>query len=256
MTTIFVNPIQFAPTEDLSAYPRDPEGDAAKAAEAGATVVFTPAVEEMYPRDAVLTSVSVAGLSRHDGGSVAPDALRRGDHGVTKLFSIVGPCRPTSARRTSSSSRSSAAWRATCRSRSRWSGCPIVREADGLAMSSRNVYLTAEERAAAPVLHRALQAGAAAVRRARRTPRPCGAHGRRSSVRRPPARSTTSTWSTRTRSSRSTGAPRGPPVRRGALRPGPAHRQLAVDDVADDGDVAVDDTAVDDSAGAARGSAT
>jgi pantoate--beta-alanine ligase len=164
--TIFVNPLQFAPTEDLATYPRDPEGDAAKAASAGVSVLFTPSLEEMYPhgRDAVLTGVAVPELS-----SVMEGVSRRTHFGgvctvVAKLFNIVGPCRAyfgekdyqqlAIVRRMSSD----LSWPVQV------VGCPIVREPDGLAMSSRNVYLTDDERAAAPVLHRALRLGAAAIR--------------------------------------------------------------------------------------------
>ncbi len=164
--TIFVNPLQFAPDEDLATYPRDPEGDAAKAASAGVSVLFTPPLEEMYPqgRQAVLTGVDVSGLS-----SVMEGVSRRTHFGgvctvVAKLFNIVGECRAYFGEK---DYQQLAIVRRMAHDLSfpvEVVGCPIVREPDGLAMSSRNVYLTPDERRVAPVLQRALRLGAAAVR--------------------------------------------------------------------------------------------
>jgi len=164
--TIFVNPLQFAPDEDLATYPRDPEGDAAKAASAGVSVLFTPPLEEMYPqgRQAVLTGVEVSGLS-----SVMEGVSRRTHFGgvctvVAKLFNIVGECRAYFGEK---DYQQLAIVRRMAHDLSfpvEVVGCPIVREPDGLAMSSRNVYLTPDERRVAPVLQRALRLGAAAVR--------------------------------------------------------------------------------------------
>jgi pantoate--beta-alanine ligase len=166
VTTIFVNPLQFAPTEDLSAYPRDPEGDAARATAAGATHLFTPSEAEMYPdgRDGILTSVAVEALASVMEGASRPTHFAGVCTVVAKLFNIAGPC---SAYFGEKDFQQLAILRRMAFDLSfpvEVVGCPIVREADGLAMSSRNVYLTDAERAAAPVLHRALQTGAAAVR--------------------------------------------------------------------------------------------
>jgi pantoate--beta-alanine ligase len=158
--TIFVNPLQFAANEDLSTYPRDLEGDLRIATEAGATHVFTPSTEEMYPGE-VLTSVHVAEVSEGMEGASRPTHFDGVATVVAKLFAIAGPSRAYFGEKD---------WQqlAVVRRMTRdlslpvdVIGCPIVREADGLAMSSRNVYLSAEERTAATVLHRALQAGAA-----------------------------------------------------------------------------------------------
>lgn len=163
--SIFVNPLQFAPDEDLATYPRDPDGDAAKAAAAGVTTLFTPALSEMYPsgRDAVLTGVSVAELS-----SVMEGIARRTHFGgvctvVAKLFNIVGPCRAYFGEKDFQQLAIVRRMVADLSIPVEVVGCPIVREPDGLAMSSRNVYLTDEERRVAPVLHRALRLGAAAI---------------------------------------------------------------------------------------------
>ncbi len=166
VVTIFVNPLQFAPGEDLDTYPRDPEGDAEKASSAGATVLFGPSLDEMYPegRDAVLTGVEVPALS-----SVMEGVSRRTHFGgvctvVAKLFNIVGPSRAYFGEK---DFQQLAIVRRMAEDLSfpvQVIGCPIVREDDGLAMSSRNVYLTDDERAVAPVLQRALRLGASAVR--------------------------------------------------------------------------------------------
>ena len=164
--TIFVNPLQFAPEEDLASYPRDPEGDAAKAESAGVSILFSPAESEMYPsgRDAVMTGVEVAGLS-----SVMEGVARRTHFGgvctvVAKLFNIVGPCRAYFGEKDFQQLAIVRRMAADLSFPVEVVGCPIVREPDGLAMSSRNVYLTPEERKVAPVLQRALRLGAAAIR--------------------------------------------------------------------------------------------
>jgi pantoate--beta-alanine ligase len=162
--TIFVNPLQFAPTEDLAAYPRDPDGDARRSAEAGATVLFTPDEDEMYPdgRDGVLTSVSVEALAGVMEGASRPDHFAGVCTVVAKLFNLAGPCRAYFGEK---DFQQLAVIRRMVGDLSfpvEVVGCPTVREPDGLAMSSRNRYLTDEERRAAPVLVGALRAGAAA----------------------------------------------------------------------------------------------
>lgn len=164
--TIFVNPLQFSPDEDLATYPRDPQGDARKAEQVGVQTLFVPTETEMYPygRDSVLAAVSVPALS-----SVMEGASRRTHFGgvctvVAKLFNIVGPC---SAYFGEKDYQQLAIVRRMARDLSfpvEVIGCPIVRESDGLAMSSRNAYLSEHERRVAPVLNRALRLGVAAVR--------------------------------------------------------------------------------------------
>lgn len=163
LLSIFVNPLQFAANEDLGAYPRDLDADLAMAQDAGAEWVFVPGVEEMYPRP-VATTVSVRTLGTWMEGSSRPTHFDGVATVVTKLFSIVGAC---SAYFGEKDYQQLAIIRRMATDLSMpvaVVGCPTVREADGLAKSSRNVYLSPEERAAAPVLIRALCHGAERVR--------------------------------------------------------------------------------------------
>jgi len=160
----FVNPTQFAPTEDLAAYPRDAEGDDAVAAAAGVGLMFRPTVDEMYPTGPPRTTVHVAGLTEGMCGAARPTHFDGVTTVVAKLFSIVGPAHAYFGRK---DFQQLAVVRRMARDLDlpvTVVGCPLVREADGLAMSSRNAYLTPDERAAAPALHAALAAAADAVR--------------------------------------------------------------------------------------------
>ena len=158
VVSLFVNPLQFAPTEDLAAYPRDLEGDAAAAAAVGVDVLFAPPVEEMYPTSApVRTTVHVEGLTSRLCGATRPTHFDGVTTVVTKLFSIVGPCRAYFGRKDAQQLAVVGRMATDLDLPVEVVGCPLVREADGLAMSSRNVYLTNEERAAATVLSLALR---------------------------------------------------------------------------------------------------
>jgi len=164
VVTVFVNPLQFAAHEDLEVYPRDLDGDAALAADHGATMVFAPSESEMYPegRDRVLTSVAVPSLSDSLEGAARPTHFDGVCTVVAKLFNILGPC---SAYFGEKDFQQLTIIRHMVRDLSfpvDVVACPTVREPDGVAMSSRNAYLSSTERAEAPVLHRALLAGAAA----------------------------------------------------------------------------------------------
>jgi pantoate--beta-alanine ligase len=163
VTSIFVNPLQFAPTEDLSTYPRDFDRDLALAGDAGVDVVFAPDVAEMYPAGRVLTSVSVSELSEVWDGASRPTHFAGVATVVTKLFAIVGACRAYFGEKDFQQLRVVTQMVADLSLPVEVIGCPIVREPDGLAMSSRNVYLSTAEREAALVLRRALDAGEAAV---------------------------------------------------------------------------------------------
>ncbi len=157
--SLFVNPTQFRPGEDLDAYPRDEARDAEIAEAAGVDLLFAPETAEIYP-EGYATSVIVEGLSEVLCG--APD--RRGlEHfrGVTtvvaKLLNIVDPDVAFFGQK---DAQQAIVLRRMARDldfRTEIEVLPIVREADGLALSSRNVYLTDEERSRAPALHRALE---------------------------------------------------------------------------------------------------
>jgi pantoate--beta-alanine ligase len=155
VASIFVNPLQFAAGEDLSTYPRDLERDLALAEDAGVTEVFHPGVEEMYPRP-VLTTVTVAEITRRFEGAARPEHFAGVATVVAKLFAIVGPCRSYFGEKDFQQLAVVRRMAVDLSMPVEVVGCPIVREPDGLAMSSRNVYLTPHQRAAAPVLHRAL----------------------------------------------------------------------------------------------------
>ena len=164
VTTIFVNALQFGPDEDLDAYPRDPQGDDRKAAGAGTDYLFTPTDDEIYP-EPPLTAVSVTELSARYEGESRPVHFAGVCTVVAKLFNITGPCRAYFGEK---DFQQLAIVRKMARDLNfevEVVGCPTVREADGLAMSRRNKYLDGAERSAAPVLHRALAAGADTIRR-------------------------------------------------------------------------------------------
>jgi len=163
VTSIFVNPLQFGPAEDLAAYPRDLAGDTAVAETEGVDLLFVPSGAEMYPDGAVRTTVSVAELSAPLEGRTRPTHLAGVATVVAKLFAIVGPCRAYFGEK---DFQQVAVVRQMVRDLSipvEVVACPTMREADGLARSSRNAYLTPAERAAAPVVRRALEAGRSAV---------------------------------------------------------------------------------------------
>ncbi|MBW3557500.1 MAG: pantoate--beta-alanine ligase [Actinobacteria bacterium] len=160
--TIFVNPLQFGAGEDLATYPSDLEGDSRLAAGAGVAHLFTPATSEMYPGE-VLTTVTVAGASEGLEGGARPTHFAGVATVVAKLFNIAGPCRAYFGEKD---------WQQLQVVRRLVTdlsfpvevvACPTVREPDGLALSSRNVYLSTGQRRAAPVLYRALLAGRAAA---------------------------------------------------------------------------------------------
>ena len=160
--SLFVNPRQFGPDEDLSAYPRDETADAARLASAGVDVLFAPTLAEIYP-DGFATTVSVAGLSEPLCGAFRPGHFDGVATVVAKLLTAIAP---------------DTAWFGekdyqqlqVVKRLVRDLGLPVavrsvatVREPDGLALSSRNAYLTVDERRRAPALHRALAALAAAM---------------------------------------------------------------------------------------------
>ena len=162
VVSIFVNPLQFNPTEDFDDYPRDLRRDLAVCAEAGADIVFVPDQQEMYP-EPVATTVHLGTLADVLCGAFRPGHFDGVATVVAKLFAIVGEC---SAYFGEKDFQQLTIVRRMAKDLSlpvRVVGCPTVREPDGLALSSRNAYLSSDERAQAPVLRRALEAGAALV---------------------------------------------------------------------------------------------
>jgi len=163
VVSLFVNPTQFGPDEDLDGYPRDLDGDAAAAAAEGVDVLFVPSVTEMYP-DPPRTTVHVDGLTDRLCGASRPTHFDGVATVVTKLFSIVGPCRAYFGRKDAQHLAVTRRLVDDLNLPVAVIGCPLVREPDGLARSSRNAYLTPDERDAATVLWRALTAAADAIR--------------------------------------------------------------------------------------------
>lgn len=156
VVSIFVNPTQFGPAEDFSAYPRDLERDAALCREAGADIVFAPEPAEMYP-ESYQTFVEVGQLSLGLCGDSRPGHFRGVATVVAKLFNIVGTCHAYFGQK---DAQQLAVIRRMVRDLNmpvHVVGMPIIRESDGLAMSSRNTYLNPEERLAARVLSQALR---------------------------------------------------------------------------------------------------
>ena len=156
VVSIFVNPPQFSPGEDYRRYPRDLEADAALLAREGVDILFAPAVEEIYPLD-FQTSVNVERLSESLCGRFRPGHFRGVATVVLKLFIIVAPDVAFFGRKDAQQSVVIQRLVRDLNLPIEIVVCPIVREPDGLAMSSRNAYLSSEERRAALVLHQSLQ---------------------------------------------------------------------------------------------------
>ena len=160
----FVNPTQFGPNEDLEAYPRDFDRDCALLEEHGCAMVFHPAVEEMYAPGAATYVEILSDMPKQLCGKTRPIHFRGVCTVVSKLFNIVTPDKAFFGQK---DAQQLAIIRRMVRDMSygiEIVGCPIVREADGLAKSSRNTYLSAEERKAALVLSKAVFLGEKLVR--------------------------------------------------------------------------------------------
>ena len=145
VTTIFVNPLQFSETEDLDTYPKDIEKDTFLASDAGTDFLFTPSYEEMFCDD-VLTTVSVQEISSVLEGASRPTHFSGVATIVAKLFNIVGVCSAYFGEKDWQQIQVIKRMAQDLSYRVEIKGCAIVRERDGLAMSSRNVYLTNEQR--------------------------------------------------------------------------------------------------------------
>ena len=162
VVSIFVNPLQFNPGEDFEDYPRDLDRDLEACAAAGADIVFAPDLDEMYPEQ-VMTTVRVGPLADLLCGVSRAGHFDGVATVVAKLFSIVGECSAYFGEKDFQQLTIVTRMAADLSLPVRVVGCPTVREPDGLALSSRNAYLSSGERAQAPVLRRALKAGAALV---------------------------------------------------------------------------------------------
>ena len=158
--SIFVNPAQFGPTEDFERYPRDEENDLRLLREIGVDVVYLPSVETVYP-EGYQTYVTVEGLAQGLEGASRPVHFRGVATVVTKLLNTVRPDRAYFGKKDAQQLRVIQRLARDLDLPVEIVGCETVREADGLALSSRNAYLTPEQRAAAAVLSRALGAAAA-----------------------------------------------------------------------------------------------
>jgi pantoate--beta-alanine ligase len=157
IASVFVNPKQFGPKEDYQKYPRDLEKDAEKLATVGVDALFAPEAADIYP-DGFRTYVDVEGISERLEGRSRPGHFRGVSTVVLKLFEIVQPHFAYFGRKDAQQVRIISEMARDLNLDAEIVVCPIVREGDGLALSSRNAYLTAEERKAATVLHRALAA--------------------------------------------------------------------------------------------------
>ena len=155
VASIFVNPMQFGPGEDLQKYPRTFERDAAALENLGVNYLFAPEASEMYP-NGFRTSVSVEGLSDRLEGRSRPGHFRGVTTVVLKLFEIVQPQRAYFGRKDAQQLRIIRQMATDLNLDTQIITCRIVREPDGLAMSSRNAYLQGDARRAATVLYRAL----------------------------------------------------------------------------------------------------
>ena len=159
IASIFVNPMQFGPNEDFAHYPRTPEQDARMLAAAGCNLMFIPEVTEIYPHGSErVTRVEVPGLSRILEGEFRPGHLEGVSTVVAKLFNIVQPDVAIFGAKDYQQLAVIRRMVADLCMPIEIVAAPTVRDADGLAMSSRNQYLTAAERALAPQIHAALQA--------------------------------------------------------------------------------------------------
>ena len=154
--SIFVNPLQFGPAEDLASYPRDLDRDLTLAESDGVDVVFVPSDDEMYPDGHPRVTVDPGPLGERLEGAARPGHFRGVCTVVAKLFALTGPCRAYFGEK---DAQQLAVVRRMVRDLEmpvEVVGCPTVREEDGLAMSSRNVHLSEDERRAATCLYEAL----------------------------------------------------------------------------------------------------
>lgn len=155
VVSVFVNPIQFGPNEDLESYPRDLEADAKLCESTGADIIFNPEPEEMYA-DGFVSFINMTGLPNALCGLTRPIHFKGVCTVVGKLFNIVTPDRAYFGQKDAQQLAIIKRMVADLNMNVKVYGCPIVREEDGLAKSSRNSYLSAEERKAALCLSRSI----------------------------------------------------------------------------------------------------
>lgn len=164
VVSLFVNPTQFGPNEDLAKYPRDFERDEQMAKERGVDIIFYPDKDEMYP-DPFLTYVMTEKLSGMLCGKSRPIHFRGVTTIVAKLFNIIQPDVAVFGRKDAQQAIIIKKMVADLNFPVEIIVAPIIRETDGLAMSSRNTYLSSEERRQAPIIYQALQKAIEMVRR-------------------------------------------------------------------------------------------
>ena len=158
VVSVFVNPMQFGPTEDLESYPRDLEADARLVESTGGDLIFNPEPEEMY-KDGFCSFVNMTGLPDALCGLTRPVHFKGVCTVVNKLFNIVKPDRAYFGEKDAQQLAIIMRMVKDLNMDIELVGCPIIREADGLAKSSRNIYLTPEERKAAVILSKSVALG-------------------------------------------------------------------------------------------------
>lgn len=154
----FINPLQFGPNEDYDNYPRDLDRDAGLCEKAGVDVIFAPGVEEMYP-EGFCSYVDMNGLTGGLCGKTRPIHFRGVQTVVNKLFNIVTPDNAYFGEKDAQQLAVIKRMVLDLNMNVKINGCPIIREEDGLAKSSRNSYLSPEERKAAPIINKAMTKG-------------------------------------------------------------------------------------------------
>jgi len=157
VVSIFVNPLQFGPNEDYDRYPRDEERDLALLRDAGVDAVFLPSVQEMYPHGKPLATVTVSGITEPLCGASRPGHFDGAATVVLKLFHLVSPDKAYFGMKDAQQVAVIERMVLDLNVPVSIVRCPTLREEDGLAMSSRNVYLTEAERRQAPALYHALE---------------------------------------------------------------------------------------------------
>ena len=169
VASVFVNPLQFGPQEDLARYPRDPEGDSAILEAEGVDLVYTPDEAEMWPEPPTVR-LSVGALGTRLEGELRPGHLDGVATVVAKLLHQVGPSRAYFGQKDAQQLAVVRRMVADLAFPNQIVACPTVREQDGLAVSSRNAYLSADERVRATALYRGLRAGLQVWRQGVREP--------------------------------------------------------------------------------------